>query len=245
METKRKKIIVSVIVTAAIAFSCFILAIQCVLPYIVLNTQLPNGPSDMPVYKVLDQDTYRYHIGDYYAFKDLPTDEEAIHMAYDFLTSRDLLPEDAVFHKTYTMCETTRSSDGVVTKTPIAIFVSYSRVIDSYPVVGLGDFIDVHISRIHQNINEVVTCQKYWRMIEYADDIEIISAEEAYQKLLREETIEEMPFPSKMEIFTINEVFLGYYSNVPSDHQEYYWPVWVFRGTILSGNQTLSVNACK
>ena len=167
-------------------------------------------------------------------------------MAYDFLTSRDLIPDDAVFHKTYTMYETTISNDSVVTKTPIAIFVSYRRIIDSYPVVGPGNFIDVDILSLHQNINEVVKCRKSWRVIEYANDTKIINAEEAYQKLSKGETIESTPLSSYQETFDINEVFLGYHSNVPSEPQKYYEPVWVFHGSIGdNSNIKFSVNACE
>jgi hypothetical protein len=258
METKREKIIILIIIAGAIAVLGSILVMQSLhddgglngllsgTPRIVLNTELPKGSSEMPVYRVLDEDIYEYGSLSFNSIHNPPTDEEAIHMAYDFLTSNDVLPDDAVFNKIYTSHKSTISNESVTEKIPVLINVKFSREIETYPVVGPGDFIEIYISSHHEDITEVVCCWKNWRVIEYVNDTKIMDAEEAYQKLSKGETIESTPLSSYQETFDINEVFLGYYSNVPSEPQEYYEPVWVFSGSIGdNSNIKFSVNACK
>ena len=108
--------------------------------------------------------------------------------------------------------------------------------------MGPGDFIDVCISVQKYNLTEVVYCTKNWRHLEEIDNISIIGAEEAYDKLLKGEMINE---PMTWFTFEINEISVGYYSYFNSHPQEYYKPVWIFYGKLDGSDWYFAVEATK
>lgn len=211
------------------------------------DTDLPDFPNSVPYYKVVNYSDYCNGSGEAVSGWGLPTDEEAILIANDYLISHDLLPEDAVLSGTERMPHvTTLSSKSNVSEedsndSANLIAVVYHREIDGCPIVGRIDFIDVWIG-----LNkEVIYCSKKWKELEEIGNINIIDAEDAYNKLLNNE-IKDIRFNQDSYEININEISIGYYANNPSAEQNYYKPVWIFYEKHDKGLDTyFVVDACE
>jgi hypothetical protein len=195
----------------------------------VLKTDFPTYPSTLPYYNVTGED--EQEIGypkTGFGPDGPPSDKEAMLIAQNYLEAQDLLPDDAILENTQLQTvKTINGSTGKITKKdPIQYSVSYSRIINGYPVEGPGDTLWVDIAFDNELLdNEVVFCFKRWRNLTQSGEIEIINPEEAYEKLLDKKIINK---PMQIEPFEINNVSLGYYSS--AETQEFYKPVWIFYG---------------
>ena len=161
----------------------------------------------------------------------LPSDDDAVSIAEDYIALHGGLPEDAVLDDVETQYIEKRTIGEVESKCiPLFVEVTYHRVINGTPVVGPGDFILVTID----GNREIMGYMKSWRILEEIGKINIISPEDAIAKLKDENTIGGLSTSYSYPII-INEIYLGYYSQTPEEKQEFYKPVWVFQGVDYNG----------
>ena len=191
----------------------------------VIKAELPEAPETMPYYRVVDED-YDFAvspegIGRRREF--LPSEEEAVRIAEEFIESNGGMPDDAVFRGVNTGYWTHYRGNEIVEKIPEIVHVGYYRVFNGMSMVG-GDGMGVYIG----NNGTIIGFLKTWRELEYAGEREILNASEAVERLQRGETIYQLGGP--LSTIEINRMELGYYSAMPRVKQEFYEPVWIFRG---------------
>ena len=200
-----------------------------------LQTVFPDAPVTLSYYRVLGQDQFENGTCSLGSDEVCVTEDEAILIAQDYLESRNLLPEDAVLYGAQTII-----GGNAVEKTPHTISVAYTREINGLPVVGPGDSIYVLI----EDKGNVAFCFKRWRDIDQVGEINVIDAEEGYNKLLEGEIINKKSL-SNDHTFEIYNISLGYYSMMASETQKFYKPIWIFYGEIDGWNTYLAVEAAK
>ncbi|WP_048127823.1 hypothetical protein [Methanosarcina sp. WH1] len=195
---------------------------------IVINASVPEVEETLPYYKVLKEDKIHENVDKVIKPRgSLPSEEEAVKIANEFLDERNYLLEGAYisFLDTYTIKTINEDTNTVEKETPVFVRVSYNRNLDSYPVVGPGDSMEVCIGENE----EIVYFFKTWREVEKAGEVSIIDANSAIEKLRQNETVEKLAGSEKYPI-EINEIEIGYYSETTGKDQSYYKPVWIFRG---------------
>jgi regulatory protein YycI of two-component signal transduction system YycFG len=210
-----------------------------------ITAEIPTGVKILPYYKVINEDRVNIKNASQIITprNSLPSEEEAIKSANDYLVSNNYLPKDAYLGKVTTQYITSvnKSSEGKITenKSPVLVEIEYYRSINGYPVSGPGDSITICVGE-H---NEVIYLFKTWRELELAGEVSIIDANSAIGKLEQHEIIEEEIGPGELPV-EITEIELGYYSEVTGNEQEYYKPVWIFKGKDKFGNdEVMCVNA--
>jgi len=193
---------------------------------VVIKTELPEAPETMPYYRVVYEDYVSEMspdgLGGVQEF--LPSEEEAVRFAEECIKSHGGMPDDAVFGNVSTGYRTHYKGDEVVEKKPEDISVGYYRVFNGVPKAGAGDTIAVIIG----NNGTILYFLKSWRHLEYAGEREILTAREAVERLQRGDTVYKLSGP--LNTIEVNNIFLSYYSDVPGAKQDFYEPVWVFRG---------------
>jgi len=154
----------------------------------VIKAELPEAPETMPYYKVVDEDFDNAMSPEFCRVqqKYLPSEEEAVRYAEEFIESNGGMPDDAVFGGVSTVYSMNISGSGeVVEKRPEDIQVGYHRVFNGMPVVGAGDTIELVIG----DNGTVLSFLKSWRELEYVGEREILNASEAVERFQRGETI--------------------------------------------------------
>ncbi len=205
---------------------------------VVIVAELPEAPETMPYYRVVDEEFDDAMSPEFCRVqqKYLPSEEEAVRYAEEYIKSHGGMPDDAVFGGVSTVYWTHYRGDEVVEKIPEDIQVGYHRVFNGMPVVGPGDEMTIVIG----NNGTVLSFLKSWRELEYAGEREILNASEAVERLQRGETVYELG--GALSTIKIDKIELGYYSEIPRVKQEFYEPVWLFRGKGSRGhNVTLPV----
>ena len=203
---------------------------------VVIKAELPEAPNTMPYYKVVYEDYVSEMSpagfgGGVQEF--LPTEEEAVRIAEEYIKSHGGMPDDAVFGGVSTVYSTLYRDDEVVEKKPVDIQVGYHRIFNGMHKAGPGDTIELVIG----NNGTILYFLKSWRKLEYAGEREIVTASEAVERLQRGETVYKRLGP--LDTIEINNVSLSYYSNVPGTKQDFYEPVWVFRGNDSYGYKVI------
>ena len=192
---------------------------------VVINTELPEAPKTMPYYRVVYEDYVSEMSPEFGRVQEfLPSEEEAVRIAEECIELHGGMPDDAVFGNVSTGYRTHYKGDEVVEKKPEDVSVGYHRVFNGMSVVGPGDKIIVVIG----NNGTILYFLKSWRHLEYAGEREILTASEAVERLQRGDTVYELSGP--MDTIEVNNIFLSYYSDVLDVKQDFYEPVWVFRG---------------
>jgi hypothetical protein len=205
---------------------------------VAIETELPEAPSTMPYYRVVYEDhdfEMSPEFGRVQEF--LPSEEEAVRIAEEYIESHGGMPDDAVFGGVITEYSMLIHRSGkVVEKRPDGIRVGYHRVFGGMRVAGPGDTIDLSIG----DNGTIIRFLESWRHLEYAGEREILTASEAVERLQRGDTVYKRSGP--LDTIEINNIYLSYYSEVPDRKQDFYEPVWVFRGKDSHGyNVTLPV----
>ncbi|MEA1864096.1 MAG: cohesin domain-containing protein [Euryarchaeota archaeon] len=155
----------------------------------------------------------------------LPSEEAAVRIAEKYIELHGGMPDDAVFGGVITEYHMLVHRSGkVIEKRPDGIRVGYHRVLGGMRVAGPGDTIDLSIG----DNGTIIRFLKSWRHLEYAGEREILTASEAVKRLQRGETV--YKWLGSLDTIEINNIFLSYYSEVPDVKQDFYEPVWVFRG---------------
>jgi hypothetical protein len=203
---------------------------------VTINADLPESPETMPYYRVVYED-YVSEMSPEFGRgpqKFLPSEEEAVRIAEECIESHGGMPDDAVFGNVSTGYSMLIHRNGtVVEKTPERVSVSYHRVLGGIPKAGPGDTITVAIV----NNGTILRFMKSWRHLEYAGEREIITASEAVERLSRGETVNKLI--GSFDTIEIDNIALSYYSHVPGAKQDFYEPVWVFRGNDSYGYKVI------
>lgn len=189
----------------------------------------------VPYYRVLDEDRIVEVHPDYMdAQSNIPSEEEAKKIADSYLQSFGEIPEGLILDiiEQQYVEKVDYTSDKVVEKLPLVTEVTYGREINGFEVTGPGDFIMVSIGED----GKVLCHLKTWRTLEEVGEIEIISSEDALAKLERGEIMRKPVSPFR-DPLTINEISLGYYSQPSLQYQEFYKPVWIFKGVDSFGEK--------
>jgi hypothetical protein len=200
---------------------------------IVIKAELPEALDTMPYYRVVDED---YDFGTAPDSlrgeqKFLPSEDDAVRFAEEYIESHGGMPDDAVFGGVSTGYLTKINGSGeVIEKKPMRVAVGYHRVFNGMPMVGAGDTIELDIG----NNGTVLFFLKSWREVEYAGEREILNASEAVERLQRGETVYKLGGP--LHTIEIDRMELGYYSAMPRVKQEFYEPVWIFHGKRSDGD---------
>lgn len=208
---------------------------------IVINAQAPEMGKTLPYYKVMNEDKIHESVDKVVIpRKYLPSEEEVVKTANEFLGKRNTLPDGAYISnvETFTIKTVDENKGSVEKETPVFVRVSYNRNLDGYPIVGPGDSMEVCIGENE----EIVYFFKTWREVEKAGEVSIIDANSAIEKLEHGDPVQ--PLKSINKPAEINEIKIGYYSDTPGEKQEFYKPVWIFKGKDDAGNNmTRYVNA--
>ncbi|ABE52729.1 Hypothetical protein Mbur_1846 [Methanococcoides burtonii DSM 6242] len=201
-----------------------------------IEAHAPDVLDKYPVYRVLNESVIHEENSNRYRIRSsVPDEEEAKELADSYLTSIDELPDDSYIDRVHTtqieyLNNESRSIviDSVV---PMFVEVSYSRLIDGYPVVGPGDSISVCFG----DDGEVLSFSKTWRELERSGDVAIVPVEVAIKRLNDGNgVLRSGNFIGSVSY--VDEIQVGYFSDISGADQEFYYPVWVFRGTDSCGN---------
>ena len=188
-----------------------------------LDTSIPESPATAPMYKVIAKDSISEGSPNRSTIKkSIPSEEEAPPLAEKALEKYGGLPNDAVL---YSVIQNTVKKYNTKTETieeeyPRSTQVLYRQQINGRPVIGAG------INVILGENGELLGIHKAWRTVEYDRDVPIISANEAYEKLKKGETL--MVYQSSSMGLRVTDIRLGYYAEDILKDQEYYKPVWLF-----------------
>ncbi|WP_197080283.1 two-component system regulatory protein YycI [Methanosarcina siciliae] len=208
---------------------------------ITINASVPDVGKTLPYYKVIKEEKIRENVDKVIApRKLLPSEEEAVEIANKFLEERNSLPEGVYMSnvETFTIKTSNEDSGSVEKETPAFLRVSYNRILDGYPVVGPGDSMEVCIGEKE----EIVYFFKTWREVQNVGEVSILDVNSAIEKLNQGDSVQ--PVKSGHKPVEINEIEIGYYSDTPGEKQDFYKPVWIFRGTDEEGDDiTRYVNA--
>ena len=168
---------------------------------------------------------------------DLPSQEEAELIAYDFLQQADLLPpgyedfakvEDeaaVIAGGSYSVGE--RYAEETVQQAPAYWLVSFPYRVDDNWTTGPGSNIEVSIG----DGGEVARLLWSWRQMTPRTTENIISQKQAYDALIQGEG--SLDIPLNCEQVVVEDVQLKYWINPPSEKQDYAVPVYEFTGRCL------------
>lgn len=155
--------------------------------------------------------------------KNLPTDEESRKIAERYLTTHDLMPEGAAYssighgkgffsdHANGTSIQTYKDSK-----------VLFTGRLDNLPVAGSGIYVVVGGG------GDILKVAKRWRDAEPYRKFDILSSDEALEKLKQTGVVTAVSSPEKA---IVNEIKLCYYARPPGDEQPYLKPTYYFHGT--------------
>lgn len=196
---------------------------------ITLETQFPLSPETAPVYRVIGK--VAFYIGGQRIMEtraSIPTEEEAPALAEKALEQYGGLPGNAVITKVeqVTIKKYNTGTGTVEEEYPQYTLIVYDQQVEGCPVVGPGAGISIALGKD----GELLQVDKVWRSLEYDREIPIISAEEAYEKLKRHDLVE-IP-QCCIDDLTVSDIRLGYYAEDRDHDQEFFYPVWIFYGTI-------------
>ncbi len=196
----------------------------------VINAQFPEEVSSFPYYKVLSEENVHESQSNILKAREaVPSEDEATKVVHDYLLKKGQLPEDSYLSDVEVLylktINTSTGQDIVEKKEPVLVEVSYNRQINGVPVVGPGDSITVSLG----DDGEIIYFFKTWRELEIAGEVTIIDANTAIKNLQEGKTIQK-PAGSERPIVEINDIKIGYFSDVTGSNQDFYKPVWIFKG---------------
>ncbi|MBN1190347.1 MAG: hypothetical protein JXA46_11385 [Dehalococcoidales bacterium] len=174
----------------------------------------------------------------------LPSKEDAIKIATDFLTQTGLLPDtesgnesvtiNATSGGTYNVAKKSENSsdpEEIISSYDTHILVSFSRQINGIPVADSGgNKLGVRIG----DKGEVIRVLKVWREVEPYQEYPVKSVQQAYNELMDGKGSGMIP-PGCTEI-AIDHVSLAYWMGTLDVSQEYVSLVYEFTGTCRAAN---------
>lgn len=200
----------------------------------VLEKELPESPVTAPSYKVIQKESIFEGSQKIMDIKtSIPSEEESLTFAGKILDSYGGLPKDAVLIKVEQVYleKYDVKTIAVEERYPQFTQVIYEQQINGAPVIGPGAEINICLG---EN-GELLQIEKAWRYVEYAGEIPVISATEAYEKLRKRDLL--VVPQSSLKGVKISDVKLGYYAEDREHDQQIYSPVWIFYGYKEGGQQ--------
>jgi hypothetical protein len=193
----------------------------------ILDKELPKSPATAPSYNVIKKESVFEGSAKLMTVKNsIPSKDQAVPITEKILDNYGGLPKDAILAKVEQVFLEKYNTE---TKTaeeryPQFTQVIYEQEINGAPVIGPGADINICLG---EN-GEMLQIEKAWRHVEYAGDIPVISATDAYEKLKK---VDLLVIPqSSLEGVRISEIKLGYYAEDREHDQKIYSPVWIFYG---------------
>jgi len=163
--------------------------------------------------------------------RNLPSEDEAIKMAEDFLKTNNLLPENIFFVGVgYSEIRNYASNGETVSQGRTSIAVGFGFIIDGMKVTGPG----AKASVVFGDDGEIIEVSKIWREIEPDKEKKIKTPEEAFAEFKQRwpdeadaEQFEKALIKTKVNI---SETYLTYYAEPGCIPQMFIEPVYVFKG---------------
>lgn len=193
----------------------------------ILEKELPKSLATAPFYNVVKKESVFEGSPKLIEIKSsIPSENEAPIIAEKILLKYGGLPKDAVISKVeqVSMEKYNLKTETVEERYPQFSQVIYEQQINGAPVVGPGAEINICLG---EN-GELLQIEKAWRHVEYAEEIPVISAAEAYEKLQKHDLL--VVPQSSLEGVKISDIKLGYYAEDREHDQKIYSPVWIFYG---------------
>jgi hypothetical protein len=200
-----------------------------------INAKFPESPIDFTLYRVILSENDMAFVSTNRLVKVRPnvtTEVDAPKVVEGALLPYGGLPQDAklMFVKTEYIETFDTSTNQVTAKHPITTNVQYRRYIDNKPVVGEGGSIYINLG----NYGELIYLNKVWRTVTPAGNVSIIPVSAAIEKMKRGELLGHTPKCACP--LNVDKIGLGYYEKGRDETQEYLEPVWIFSGTLSSGD---------
>lgn len=169
----------------------------------------------------------------------LPSDAEAMKIAETFLSSRGLLPSDAVVSNVVAdeQGEINTSTKEVSNVIKTDLQVIFERKKDNIPVIGHGSKLKVYIG----DDGEVIGVYKAWRALEPYSECTIKTPEVAFEDLKAGKC--RFAGPIGFDKAIIKEILLAYYVEAADKEQDFVEPVYVFKGELLFGEDVTEFEA--
>ncbi len=206
--------------------------------HIILKVKTPEAPDTAPYFRVVNREKDFYVSNELMKVKpSLPSNETALKIVKKFMLKKGGIPEDAELAKVErVMLKALNVKTGeIIRQKPLFVSVKYKRELNGAPVIGPGDEIEFAVA------NDILYYSKKWSILEYAGNVNIISAKEGL-KLLERGSIVNKPMSIAFPL-TVSDIKLGYYSD---GKRNYYYPVWIFYCKDNLGNDLkLAVKAIK
>lgn len=162
----------------------------------------------------------------------LPSDEETIKIARNYLSEKGLMPADAILrdvtHPRVVAMDKVGNIIGIGFED---VKVTFTRKINGLPVVGAGSKLDVEVG----GNGDIINVYKVWRDYRPYKEYPIITPEQALEKL---KEIGIFTGIKSVDKVVINKVYLAYYTKSASEKQTYLQPVYVFEGYAKGENRT-------
>jgi hypothetical protein len=200
-----------------------------------INTKPQDSPVNLTLYRVVLSENDIAFVSTSRIVKVRPnvtTEADAPRIAEVALLPYGGLPQGAnlTFIKTEYIEEFNSDTDQVIARYPVTTNVQYRRYIDNKPVVGEGGSIYIDLG----DYGELIYLNKVWRTVTPAGNVSIIPVSAAIEKMKRGELLGHRP-KCACEL-NVNKIGLGYYEKGRDETQEYIEPVWIFSGTLSSGD---------
>lgn len=208
---------------------------QSVFGEVSLNTAIPlSSPSEIPLLAATTNpgDIIQYGSPDLMQEQQNVTSEsDAPQAAMVVLNENGGVPNGASisYVKTVYLTGYNIQTNQTTSQTPLLTQVVYSRGINGMPVGGPGGIIDISLGGNGENLGLF----KVWRTATPAGSQQVISADEALDKLRNGELIQ---IPQDPVNVTINNISLGYYEKGAGEQQDYFEPVWIFYANTSTGD---------
>ena len=162
-----------------------------------------------------------------YAVKtEIPSNDKAIQFAETYIDTFGGMPDDAILiDVTQRYIDKIGLNGSKIESNPLYTYVRYVREINGRPVVGGGGVIEVYLGENGDLLGFI----KIWHDSIESVPIPILSAEDAYQRLLKGETMNGIPQNGR-DLIYIDKIELGYYESGSGAITQWILPVWIFSG---------------
>jgi len=164
----------------------------------------------------------------------LPSDEEAVMIATQFLKDNNIYPEGAAFRKTEQEYERSTDKNGTEIRHAGRIVVWFGRTLNNLDVKGTQLYVEIGGN------GDVIGYLANWREYMPTKELPIKSPEAAFEDLKQEGLRTSQESPS----ISITNVTLAYRTKAGAYEEEYLEPIWIFSGT-ASADKTSSESVSK
>jgi hypothetical protein len=159
----------------------------------------------------------------------LPSDEESIKIATDFLKERNLLPDGAYFRRVEhgKIYQLVKDGDDIITWEDVQIW--YGRKLNGLEVKGTKISIDIGSG------GDVIDFYSNWREYEPYTELSLITPEQAFGELKSKG----ISVDTNRQYVSISDISLAYRSKPGSQLESFLEPVWVFDGYVMENGKNV------